>query len=68
MTKIVLLTMLNTACCDECLLDKIDDVCSAIESGDCYAISDKDEITAIFMSRSGAALLRQVPMMPDATA
>ena len=47
---------------------QISDLADALSSGDCYAISSKDEMTAICMSTSGAALLRQAPMLSDTIA
>jgi hypothetical protein len=47
---------------------QVNDIADAIESGDVIACSILDSIEGLHMSRSGPALLKQVPMMPDAMA
>jgi hypothetical protein len=66
MTHVWLLTLLNIEYSDEALLQKIDDIADAIETGNVIASSDRDVITGLVMTRSGANLLRSV--LPDAFA
>ena len=66
--RLRLLALLNVGCCPDCISERIDDVCSGLESGDIVAGTDQDAIIGLWMTASGASLLRQVPMMPDAIA
>jgi hypothetical protein len=70
MTRLRLLALLNVSSCwcDDCMWTQVNDIADAIESGDVIACSILDSIEGLHMSRSGAALLKQVPMMPDAMA
>jgi hypothetical protein len=49
---------------------RLDDVLDAVESGDCYFTSNGDgsAATGIYLSPSGARLLRSYAVPPDAVA
>jgi hypothetical protein len=60
--------MVNVGLDDASLLQKIDDVCDAVEAGHVTVSSDQDVITGLFMTPSGAALLDSYSVLPATTA
>jgi hypothetical protein len=65
-----LLTLLNiqTCWCADCYWQQVHDVADAIETGNVIVSIDQDAINGLFMSRSGADLLRSYAVLPDAVA
>jgi hypothetical protein len=62
--RLRLLALMNIIDCDcpDCLWQKVDDLMDGLESGDCFATSNGDQMTGVFMSRSGARPLEILQM------
>jgi hypothetical protein len=65
MMNLKLLTSLNVACCDECLLQLIDDLSAEIEDGILAATTDLDTITALHLTEAGWKLFPPTLPSPD---
>jgi hypothetical protein len=61
MINLKFLTALNVAIDDDELLDYIDFLAAEIENGRLVATIDKDAITGLRLTPSGAAMLRTLP-------
>jgi hypothetical protein len=70
MNRLGLLALLNVIdChCSDCMWQQVNDIADGLESGDIVARSDADAIVGLFMSQSGAALLRSTPLLRNAAA
>ena len=70
MNRLTLLSLLNVSrCwCSDCMWRQVNDIADAISSGDVIAHSVLDSVEGLHMTRSGAELLRQVPMLSDTIA
>jgi hypothetical protein len=62
-----LFVWLYIACCDECLLERIDDVATAISDSHLVMPHDGgDEITGLALSDAGREILRTLPAASSA--
>jgi hypothetical protein len=68
--RLRLLAILNIVdcSCHQCQWEKVHDIADAVESGNAVFGADMDSIVALHATLDGVALLRQTPLLPDATA
>jgi hypothetical protein len=68
--RLRLLTLLNVSSCwcSQCMWQQCHDIADGLESGDIIASADGDEITGLFVSQSGAELLKSYSVLPNTTA
>jgi hypothetical protein len=67
--RLQLMLLMNChPCCQVCFSERLDDIISAIESGDVEVHYDGNSAVGIFATRDGMSLLRQTPLLPDAAA